>query len=84
MVPAEQKGPTVIHLNNQACSSMSKDPVAYKRSKHIDIRYHFTRTAVDEGKIRIEYVRSQDNVADLLTKALPAETFGRLTKSLIQ
>ncbi len=50
-IGAEQNGPTVIHVDNQACISMSKDPVAYKRSKHIDIRYHFTRTAVDEGKI---------------------------------
>ena len=83
-IGAEQKDPTVIHVDNQACISMSKDPVAYKRSKHIDIRYHFTRDAVENGMIQIEYVKSQDNVADLLTKALPTETFGRLAKTLIQ
>jgi hypothetical protein len=36
----------------------------------MDIRYHFIREAIEAGKVAVEYVPSEENVADLLTKAL--------------
>ncbi len=60
----------VIHCDNQGAIALSQNPVHHKRSKHIDIRYHFIRSEVLSKRIKLEYVRSEENVADMLTKAM--------------
>ena len=54
---------------------MAKNPVNHSRCKHIPIRYHFTRQAVEDGEVVLVPVASKDNVADFLTKALPKSLF---------
>lgn len=63
-------GPTAIHADNQSCIAMGKNPVHHKRSKHIDIRYHFTRERVESGEVELKYVPTEHQLADLLTKPL--------------
>jgi hypothetical protein len=41
------------------------------RTKHIDLRYHYVRDAIESGRISLSYVHTNDQVADALTKALP-------------
>ena len=60
--------PVNIHVDNQGAISLGKNPVHHERSKHIDIKYHFTRECVTNRKIQITYVVSADNTADLFTK----------------
>lgn len=40
------------------------------RSKHIDVRFHFIRSLFRSGRITVEYIKTDDQHADLLTKAL--------------
>ena len=47
-----------------------QNPVVEKRSKHIDIKYHFLRTCVEEKKIRLFKILGTENPADLLMKNL--------------
>ena len=68
-------GPTNIAEDNNACIQMTKNPVNHSRCKHIPIRYHFTREAVENGEVRLVPVASNDNVADFLTKVLPKPKF---------
>jgi hypothetical protein len=63
--------PTVIHCDNQSCIKLSENPVFHDRSKHIEIRYHFIRDWVQRGAVQLQYVSTDDQVADILTKALP-------------
>lgn len=44
----------------------------HKRTKHIDIRHHFIRDVVSEGQVRLEYLRTENMPADVLTKSLCA------------
>ena len=44
-------GPTLIFEDNQGAISMAKNPVFHKRMKHVQIRYHFVREAVEQGTI---------------------------------
>ena len=74
----EETGPTLIYEVNQGAISMAKNPVFHKRTKHIQIRYHFVREAVEEGTIALEYCRTSEILADSFTKALPREKFVRL------
>ena len=56
-------------IDNKSAISLSKNPVFHERSKHIEIRYHFIRECVEQGRIGIDYVRTSDQLADILTKA---------------
>jgi hypothetical protein len=52
------------------------------KSKHIDVRFHVVRDAAANGLIRLEYVRTSEMTADILTKALPKELHQRHVKGL--
>ena len=69
-------------VDNKSAISLSKNPVFHDRSKHIEIRYHFIRECVEEGKIDIEYVRTDDQLADVLTRALGRVAFQGLRKRI--
>ena len=71
-------GPTLIYEDNQGVISMAKNPVFHKRTKHIQIRYHFVREAVEDEVITLEYCRTSEILADSFTKPLPREQFERL------
>lgn len=65
-----QYAPVKIFEDNQGTIALSKDPVCRQRCKHIDIRYHFVREAVNDGKIVIEYCPTVSMVADAMTKPM--------------
>lgn len=75
-------GPTPIMCDNEAANILSGDPAFHSRSKHIDIRYHYIREKCEDESIIMRYIRSEDNVADILTKALPTPQFIHLRKFL--
>lgn len=66
----EQREPTVIYEDNQGCIALSDNPVYHRRTKHIDIRYHFIRERVASKEIELKYVPTKYQLADLLTKGL--------------
>jgi hypothetical protein len=47
---------------------MSKNPILRKRAKHIDIRYHFIRERVASGDVKLVYIETENQLADILTK----------------
>jgi len=71
----EQKDPTVIRGDNQTAIDLSRDPIQHSKAKHLDIKYHWQRQRVEEGDIKFEYVPSDKNLADWLTKPLTSERF---------
>lgn len=64
-----------IHVDNQSAIKLASNPEFHKRSKHIDVRYHFIREIVEKGLIEINYVKTHDQRADILTKPLSKERF---------
>ena len=58
--------------DNQGASALAKNPVNHKRSKHIDIRFHFIRDEITEDRLCLEYIPSGDNLADIFTKPVTA------------
>ena len=63
--------PIVIYCDNQSCIKLTENPVFHDRSKHIEIRYHFIRDCVQRGVVKLEYISTEEQVADILTKSLP-------------
>ena len=67
--------PLILKEDNQACIRISENPTAHKRSKHIDIKYHFLREKVLEGTIALHYINTLEQLADVFTKALDVGKF---------
>ena len=61
----------MIYCDNQSCLKLTENPVFHDRSKHIEIWYHFIRDHVQKGEVKVEYVLTGEQVADILTKSLP-------------
>lgn len=75
-------GPVTLFIDNKSALDLAKNPVFHGRSKHIDIRYHFIRECVEKGEIIVKHVRTDEQRADLLTKALSTVKFERMRKLL--
>jgi bifunctional DNase/RNase len=71
-----------IYCDNTSAISISKNLVMHSRTKHIPIKYHFLREQVAEKNIRVEYVGTKEQVADIFTKPLPKESFEYLRHRL--
>jgi ATP sulfurylase len=59
-----------IWCDNQSCMKLSENLVFHDRSKHIEIKYHYIRDMVQRGGVRVQYVTTKEQVADVLTKPL--------------
>jgi transposase InsO family protein len=76
----EQSIPTIIFDDNQGCIALAKNPVEHERTKHIDIRHHFIREMVESQVIDVQYVCSEEMLADLLTKGVSRDRHVKLCK----
>ena len=79
----EISGPIVIREDNKACQMFADHAGNFSRTKHIDVRYHFVRERLARGDIRIDYVRTEEQVADIFTKALSRELFKKFRARLV-
>lgn len=62
--------PLPIYEDNKGARDLAENGKFCKRSKHIDIRFHFVHDLVKQDKIKVNQISSEDNPADILTKAL--------------
>jgi len=75
--------PIVIHEDNAGAIVLAETSVTGKRTKHIDVRYHFINDAVKQNRIALRKIETKKNIADLFTKALARDRFTDLSRHLI-
>ena len=68
--------------DNQGAIALTKNPQLHERSKHIDICYHFIRDLAEQKKLDIQYIPTEEMVADGMTKPLARVAFERFKKQL--
>jgi hypothetical protein len=73
---------TIINCDNSSSIKLSKNPIMHGRCKHIDVRYHFLRDLSKDGTIELKFCKSQEQLADIMTKALKVESLCRLREGL--
>ena len=66
----EEVTPIFVHVDNKGTMELANNPVHHKRSKHIDIRFHFIREHIQNGHVAIYYVPTSENIADIFTKPM--------------
>ena len=62
--------PTIIRCDNQSCVQMSMNPVHHDTTKHVEMRYHYVRDMVQRRAVELQFVPTDEQVADVLTKPL--------------
>ena len=68
--------------DNTSVINISKNPVQHARTKHIEIRHHFLRDCVEKKVVSINFIGTNDQIADIFTKALNREPFEALRLQL--
>ncbi|XP_059295489.1 peroxidase 21-like [Lycium ferocissimum] len=81
---SEQNGieATVIKVDNKSAISMDKNPVLHGRNKHINVKFHTIRQAEKDGEVKLVHCSSNQQIADIMTKALPKWKFEFLRAKL--
>ncbi|KAJ4719028.1 Retrovirus-related Pol polyprotein from transposon TNT 1-94 [Melia azedarach] len=63
----------VVFCDNQSAIHLSKNSSFHAKSKHIDVRYHWLRDALNDNMFELEKIHTNHNASDILTKTLPRE-----------
>ncbi|GJU63483.1 retrovirus-related pol polyprotein from transposon TNT 1-94 [Tanacetum coccineum] len=64
-----------MYCDSKATIAISCNPVQHFHTKHIDVRYHFIKEHVEKGIVELFIVRTEYQLADMFTKALPEDRF---------
>ena len=78
------KLPIIVRVDNLGAIFMSKNINTTSRSKHVDVRTKFVNEFVEDGILKILFVKSEDNDSDILTKNLSGEGYSRHSSKLIK
>ena len=74
--------PMTLHYDNNSAIHIAKYPVFHDCTKHIEIDCHYTRDKVLEGLLKLSYLPTQQQLADILTKIFPSNQFTQLLSKL--
>ncbi|WJX17846.1 hypothetical protein P8452_07710 [Trifolium repens] len=72
----------VLKIDNKSAINLAKNPVSHGKSKHIETRFHFLRDQVNKGKLKLEYCSTDNQQADILTKAVKRDQFLKLRREM--
>jgi hypothetical protein len=76
------KNSTIIYANNQGAIKLANNSIFQKRTKHIVVKYHYTRNLISQEAIKLEYRSTAEMIADDLIKSLGSVQFKRFIDQL--
>lgn len=71
-----------MYCDSKSAIAISCNPVHHSKTKHIRVRYHFIKEHIEEGTVELFFVKTDYQLADLFTKALPKDRFDDLVRRI--
>lgn len=71
-----------IMCDNSSAIKLSKNPFMHRRTKHIDVRYHYLQNLVIEGAMKLVFCGINDQVVDIMTKPIKLDQYEKLRQCL--
>ncbi len=71
----KKDAPVLLHADNQDSIDLSKNPEFHKRTKYIEIKWHWIGEVGESGRIKVEYISTKEMIADGLPKPLSGLLF---------
>ena len=62
-----------LYSDSQSAIHLAKNSAFHSRTKHIQLKYHFIRSVLEDGELKLEKIHSSQNPADMLTKVVTRE-----------
>ena len=75
--------PSIIYVDNQSAIKISENDIAHDRTKHIDIKHYFVKDAIEKRIIKLQWISTDQQLADIFTKPLQPASFTSLRDRLI-
>ena len=79
----DQATPATIHEDNTGAIFLAKNQQVGPRTKHIDVRHHHIRQQLADRTLNLRFIKSEDNISDIMTKNCPEQTFKRHCEDLL-
>ena len=67
--------PMELHCDNKSAIDIAHNPVQHDRTKHVEVDRHFIKEKIEKKIIHLPFVKSEDQLADILTKAVCGRVF---------
>lgn len=67
-IGCSQDRSTTLYCDNAAAEKLIANPIFHRKTKHIDVKFHYTRKLVENGTINVKHVSSNRQLADIFTK----------------
>ncbi|XP_016162075.1 uncharacterized protein LOC107604880 [Arachis ipaensis] len=74
--------PSQLKCDNKATISISENPVQHDRTKHVEVDRHFIKEKIENDIIELPFVRSEDQLADILTKVVSRQVLAKVLTKL--
>jgi hypothetical protein len=68
----------LLRVDNKSVIALIKNPMLHGQSKHIEVKYHLVRESAENGGIKVELIRSEEQLGDILIKSLGRVKFMEL------
>ena len=76
--------PIVVKTDNIGALFMSQNSSTGVKTRHVDTRYHFIRENIEDGILKMEFVKSSDNDSDIFTKNVNHEVYEKHVKKFLE
>ena len=77
-ITSKNHGAITMKIDSMSAINLAKNPIAHGRSKHIEMRFHYLREQVADEKMDLEQYRTENQIADIMTKGVQVEVFKKL------